>query len=441
MSLVRTARRLLGQCHLIYRDPEKFLRNLKQVTNKAMFLDQLLDMPQIRKLDVSIVSTAEGARPDPVLNVLLPRIGRLGMTGGPNTVLLIGALLAHGGVTVRFISCDVPIESNTEWFWNHLAQLTGIPGRPAGAILQDSFAIPLQVGADDLLLASFWTTAYQAADMLAKMRRDSFIYLIQDFEPGFYPWSSRYALAAASLNLKFHAVINEQALADFLFESRVGQFSHPDFRHQCTVFEPAVDGRLFKPAVAKAARPRRLLLYARPTNPRNLLGLSVAALRIATVLPSFAKGWEFLAIGARGSLPPIPLGAGKILREAPWKDLAGYAALLQESDILLSPMLSPHTSYPVLEMAACNRIVVTNSFATKTAARLVALSPNILAVDATVDGFVQGLVAAAERVEAGNASATFLELPGTWEEALAGVNDVVRELLAFVPDAVCSSGS
>ncbi len=434
-------RSLLGQLHLSYRNPQEFLRNLKQVTNKAAFLDQLLDMPEVRTFDVGIASTIDGLPAAAALNILLPRIDRSGMTGGPNTVLLIGALLAHGGITVRFISCDVPLNPDMNWFWTHLAQLTGVSERPAGAVVQDAFGVPLQVGADDLVLASFWTTAYQAADMVAKMRRDQFIYLIQDFEPGFYPWSSRYALAAASLNLKFHAVINEQTLADFLFESRVGRFSYPDFRKHCTVFEPAVDDRLFRPAKAHGRRPRRLLLYARPTNPRNLLGLSVAALRVVAALPLFADGWEFLAIGARGSLPPVPLGAGKILKEAPWKDLAGYAALLQASDILLSPMLSPHTSYPVLEMAACNRIVVTNSFATKTAAYLAALSPNILAVEATVEGFALGLVAAAERVEAGGTAESFLKLPNTWEKALVNVSDVVRELLSSAAGTGCLSGS
>ncbi len=355
------------------------------------------------------------------------------MTGGPNTVLLIAALLAHDGIPVRFISCDAPVASDTDWFWIHLAQLTGIADRPSGAVLQDAFTSRLQIGADDLVLASFWTTAYQAADLVSKTRRDQFIYLIQDFEPGFYPWSSRYALAVASLNLRFHAVVNERTLADFLFESRIGRFSEPDFKSHCTVFEPAIDRRLFAPAMISRRQLRRMLVYARPTNPRNLLGLAVAALRTAIATPAFAGHWEFVAIGARGSLPSVPLGAGRILKEAPWRDLAGYAALLQDSDVLLSPMLSPHTSYPVLEMAACNRIVVTTSFATKTVAYLTALSPNILAVEATVEGLTQGLVAAAERVEAGQVAESSVRLPDTWEKSLTNVNSLVRDLLA-VPD-------
>jgi hypothetical protein len=236
------------------------------------------------------------------------------------------------------------------------------------------------------------------------------------------------------LGLPFHAVINEATLAGFLFERGFGRFADADFHSSCTVFEPAIDRDLYKPVATVAARPKRLLVYARPTNPRNLLGLAVAALKAVTVSPGFAEDWEFLAIGARGSLPPIPLGNGRVLREAPWQDLAGYARLLQTSDILLSPMLSPHTGYPVLEMAACGGVAVTNSFATKTPAQLSALSPNILAVDATVEGFAMGLAAAAERIATGVHSMLPLKLPDTWDVALAGVQQTILSLLAYASD-------
>ncbi len=424
-SLGKLAGKSVAQLRLLRRDPEEFLRNIRQFTDPAAFLARLLDMPDIPPLRVEVVS-----RGNATLNVLLPSIGRLGMTGGPNTVLMIGARLAHAGIPVRFVSCDVPLTSDTDWFWVHLAQITGILGRPARATLDDACAAPLRIGADDLFLASFWTTAHQAAAVLPRTRRTRFIYLIQDFEPGFYAWSSQYALALASLDLPFHAVINEATLADFLFESRVGRFADAEFRSSCTVFEPAIDRQLYKPVPANAARPKRLLVYARPTNPRNLLGLAVAALKLAAAGPGFAGDWEFLAIGARGGLPPIPLGSGRVLQEAPWRDLAGYAALLQASDILLSPMLSPHTGYPVLEMAACGGVAVTNSFATKTPMQLRALSPNILAVDATVEGFAAGLAAAAERIATGRDPIAPLNLPGTWDVALAGVQQTVLDLLA-----------
>lgn len=428
--LGKLAGKSAAQFRLLRRNPEEFLRNIRQFTNPPAFLAGLLDMAEIPPLSIEV--DPNGAAVSTVtLNVLLPSIGRNGMTGGPNTVLMIGARLAHSGIPVRFVSCDLPLAAETDWFWAHLAQLTGIPGRPAKATLNDACATPLRIGADDLFLASFWTTAHQAAAVLPRTRRKRFVYLIQDFEPGFYAWSSRYALAMETLGLPFHAIINEATLADFLFESRVGQFADNNFRSSCTVFEPAIDRRLYQPVKTHVTRPRRLLVYARPTNPRNLLGIAVAALKQAATRPPFADdNWEFLAIGARGSLPPIPLGDGRVLREAPWRDLTGYARLLQTSDILLSPMLSPHTGYPVLEMAACGGLAVSNSFATKTPATLRALSSNIIAVDPTTEGFTTGLAAAAERIALGFDHMTPLDLPDTWDDALAGVQRTIHDLIS-----------
>jgi protein gp37 len=83
-------------------------------------------------------------------------------------------------------------------------------------------------------------------------------------------------------------------------------------------------------------------------------------------------------------------------------------------------MLSPHTSYPVLEMAASGGVTVTNIFATKTKARLEAMSANIIAVPATEEGFTRGLIDAAARVARGVDIAAALNLPGTWRESLSG---------------------
>ncbi len=52
----------------------------------------------------------------------------------------------------------------------------------------------------------------------------------------------------------------------------------------------------------------------------------------------------------------------------------------------------------MLEMAACGGVAVTNTFANKTAARMAALSPDILAMDATVEGLAEGLRAGARKV-------------------------------------------
>ena len=59
-------------------------------------------------------------------------------------------------------------------------------------------------------------------------------------------------------------------------------------------------------------------------------------------------------------------------------DLDAYAALLRESAIGISLMVSPHPSYPPLEMAHLGMLVLTNRFAAKD---LATWHPNITAVD------------------------------------------------------------
>jgi O-antigen biosynthesis protein len=120
-----------------------------------------------------------------------------------------------------------------------------------------------------------------------------------------------------------------------------------------------------------------------------------------------------------------------MLRNAPWLDYAGYADLLRNADILLCLMLSPHTSYPVLEMAACGGLVVTNSFACKTADRLRRISPNIIAARPTIEGIAASLVEAAQQVTAGYDRFAPLDLPGSWEASLGNVAKAVSEWFAI----------
>jgi hypothetical protein len=225
----------------------------------------------------------------------------------------------------------------------------------------------------------------------------------------------------------FHAIINEATLADHLFSSSIGHFGNAAFRQQCTVFEPALDKQIFYPSTTqRGTGPRRLLVYARPSTPRNMLGLAVAALNKAAASGAFAGNWEFLTLGAQGRLPDMSLGQGRVLRNAPWRDYTGYADLLRTSDILLCPMLSPHTSYPALEMVACGGLTVTNVFSTKTAERLVALCPNIIPVAPTIEGFTEGIVEGIERITDGRDDYAPVSSPATWNESLDAVYRMVR---------------
>ncbi len=407
---------------LLRHDPEAFGANLLQFTDPARFqaktLDVMTAVPLHARIDPAL-------RDSPALNVLQPILSPESMTGGPNTIVNIAFWVAKHGIPVRIMTTRADPGTDPEWFWRHLASVTGDASRPPTLSVAPANdpANPRPIGARDMFLATHWTTAQQVKTWLPRMETKRLFYLIQDFEPGFYAWSSNHALALETYGLDHIGVFNERFLYDYLLTQGAGRYADPAFARQGLVFEPALDRALFRPP----ERPhppgkRRLLFYARPTNPRNMLGLGVAALRKALADPAFQRDdWECLAIGSRGSLPPITLAPGKVLTPAPWADYAGYGRQLREADVLLCPMLSPHTSYPVLEMAASGGLAVTNTHATKTAAALQALSANIVAVPPTEEGFTAGLIEAAQRVQAGVDINAPLHLPADWRTALADV--------------------
>ena len=412
---------------LLRDDPERFGRNMLQYTDRAKFEAGLVDILAQPPLHVQV---EPGLRP--ALNVLQPVLSPDAMTGGPNTIVLLAALVAETGTSVRIVTNRPGHRPDPAWFASHVASLLGRQAPPGlQVVVASDAASPATAGMDDLWLATHWTTAQSLRPALTRMHRRWFLYLVQDFEPGFYAWSSNYALALETYAMPHRAVINEAFLAEHLREQKPGLYADQGFIDtRCKVFEPAVDRRLFYPPAQRdqgaagqpadaMPGPRRLQFYARPTNARNMLGLGLQALRTAIDMGVFRGDWEFISIGGRGSLPNLALGGGHTLRPAPWASYAGYSDTLRQADILLCPMLSPHTSYPVLEMAACGGLVVTNTYGPKTAEALNALSPDIIGVEATVQGLAGGLQAAVARC--GGQRQDRLTLGADWDAALRPV--------------------
>ncbi len=412
-TLRRLPSRLSGQWALMRRDPERFGHNLLQFTDPALFEQRLLDVMNAVPMQVRVLPGGP-----PRLNILNPALTREGMTGGPNTIINLALRIARLGVPVRLVTTVETSRLEPAWFRRHAAQLLGDANPPDVPIVSAADpAHPLELSPRDVFVATHWTTAQQLKPVLPRLAVRQFFYLLQEFEAGFHAWSSNHALALETYGLDFWPVFNEALLADYMLTQPFGRLSAPETRARATIFEPAIEERLFHPPAEVRTPRRRLLFYARPSNARNLFGLGMLALRQASAAPEFA-GWEFLSIGGRGGVPPLALGGGHRLNPAPWLDYEGYAQSLREADVLLCPMLSPHTSYPVLEMAASGGLAVTNSFANKTEAALEALSDNILARAPTVEAMAEGLVAAARRVNEGHPRQASIHLPRDWALSL-----------------------
>jgi hypothetical protein len=372
------------------------------------------DGPELVPPVTTEVVAADG-RPASLV-VLIPSLELRKLTGGPNTILNLGASVAARGIPVRFVATHGPAASPEE-LDTHLRTLTG--RAEALPVTFESIAASrrLRVSRNDVVLATWWPTAHIAAGTLEPTGAREFLYLVQDFEPAFYPWSTNYALALQTYAMPMRAIFNTSLLRDHLVAGRMGRFATTEPDAISIAFEPAVDRELFRPRPADG--PRRLLFYARPSKPRNAFELGLAALRRAVRDGAFDGGWEFWSIG--DAVPDLPLGRDAVLRPMPWRSLPGYGELLGGSDVLLSLMLSPHPSYPPLEMAAGGGHVVTNSFGVKTAEALAAISPAIHAVAPEVAALAAALADAARRPR--RTVATPMGLPATWTEALDPVAD------------------
>ena len=356
----------------------------------------------------------------PALNVLVPTLSIRGMSGGPNTAVNIACRLAAAGVKVRLVSTSAPLDADHIPFWSHAAKLVGFDPRDYKVELIDASyrAKPFVIGENDLFMATAWWTAQAAKYAVRHATQQRFLYLIQDYECLLHPASTEQALASETYNLNYLPIINTSILYDFFVENRIGRFSDQEFAAQAFVFEPAIDTELFFPPTEGTTSTRggkkRLLFYARPTNgERNLFALGVAALRKLVSEGKMSDGdWEFCGMG--DPFDPVPLGAGCWLKALPWKGLANYAQQMRDSEVLLSLMLSPHPSYPPMEMAACGRPVVTTTYGTKNKARLQAISHNIYPVEPTVEGIAEGLLSAISN--GGRAEPT--NMPTSWSKSL-----------------------
>lgn len=306
---------------------------------------------------------AQGLR----LNLLLPTLNPGRTFGGARTALdLFDAVAAH--FPRRRIVTITPLSE---------VGLAGLPGfrriepdedapddRQVVALPRGETAA-LAVGPEDVFLATFWTTAelairiakWQAAEFARPIR--PFAYLVQDFEPGFYAWSAQSELARGTYasDVPTLAVFNTSLLRDYFAGEGLrfaGEFA----------FEPRLAAAL-RPFLAEAPRERqrRIVVYGRPETPRNAFPLIVDGLRAWAAADAKATSWTVESAGR--SHPPIDLAAGLRLRSLGKLDLDAYGRLLRESAVGVSLMISPHPSYPPLDMAHLGMLVATNRFAAK----------------------------------------------------------------------------
>lgn len=352
------------------------------------------------------------------LVVILPRVSTATFSGGPNTVLLFAAEIAKAGYDIHCLSQSPPTCSN-DVLRAHLRDLLSLDAETADHFRVSCMSEPFKLHSNDRLCASAWWTVPVAEALAEQMESQRFFYFIQDFEPLFYPWNEMHAKAVLSYEANFLPVMNEPCLADFFFNFKPGRFAEPTFQREALVFMPAVDRKHFYPEPRKGKH--ILLFYARPSAPRNLYHYGMEAMhRLVLEGLITADTWEIHCMGEETIVPTV-LDNGVVTRIIPWLSFADYAARVRQASVGLSLMLSPHTSYMPLELAACGVPVVTTTYINKNTALLESISPQLIGVEPTVEAIVNGLRTAVLHAMTEEPHKDALQVATLWTEAFAPI--------------------
>jgi O-antigen biosynthesis protein len=372
-------------------------------TDATSVQDDINLEPTIWELIPNSIEKCRRAPTGSRLNLVIPWMSKKRIFGGgPATAVRLFQRLAGNFPDARIV---VTHETRSEFDFADWPQWTADDGRgaPRSMIFLGDRTTPLTISAEDYFLATFWSTAVyvkSAIALQAELFRVSdrrYTYLIQDYEPGFYPWSARYAYAKSTYRdlERVIAVFNTSLLANYF--ARNGLCFQERY-----IFEPMLHPHLRKGRMHPSAphKERLILVYGRPSVARNDFDFVVHTLRIwAREFPSAAQ-WAVVSAGESHS--DVPLGKNCVLRSGGQMTLDEYANHLSRCWAGLSFMFSAHPSYPPLEMAEFGAWVVTNRFANKDPS---ILAPNIIGVDdVRPDEAAAKLAWCCEQYEPGRAS-------------------------------------
>ena len=347
-----------------------------------------------------------GVRPDPNpkprLNLILPTLQPAKVFGGMTTALRIFDELCHelrDRFDVRLITTtdQVDMEATTAHPRYRLVALDAVDDTLGRVIVDatDTESGELTVRAGDVFVASAWWTAVHAYRLQEAQQRchgvgRPVVYLIQDHEPDFYGWSSRYGAARQTYatGRPTLALVNSEELARYMSAS----YGIEDGYVIPFEINPVIACRL-----QSSPKERVILVYGRPNTPRNCFEVLWRALQVwQQSAPTTASRWRIVSAGEAFDTRLLPHldnleVTGKLA-------LADYAELLSRASVGVSLMMSPHPSYPPLEMASAGLVTITNDYATKDLSQR---SPNIISVaHVTVDAVSDALATAVARAEA-----------------------------------------
>lgn len=305
------------------------------------------------------------------INLLVPSVDSKVVFGGISTAYkFFEEFCQKNGIQKRIIVTDDQVDVKT---------MIDLPGyvivEPEDDITEGDQIVgmgnrankTIPVFKNDIFMATSWWSAYIAFEVLRwqadRYKQDvkKLIYFVQDYEPGFYPWSSRYLMADSTYksDVPTIAIYNSYVLSEY-FKKNGYQFANEFY------FEPTLNSELKKVLMSyKNSLPRKkqILLYGRPSVQRNAFELIVDALKIWCDMQEDIDEWRIISAGE--VFDNIELKNGKKIEVLGKLSLEEYAKTMLETKVGISLMVSPHPSYPPLEMSTFGIKVITNTYDNK----------------------------------------------------------------------------
>ena len=262
----------------------------------------------------------------------------------------------------------------------------------------------------DLFLTTSWWSTVSTRQSVPRAR---IAYLLQEDERMFYPFGDDHLRCSETLaDPGVLYLVNSNLLLAHLREQNLAPGA--------VAFEPAFPDQVYRRGGARQAGGKRgFFFYARPWNARNLYwrGLEALCAAIEEGVLDPAE-WDFHFAGHGAAPLALPRGAKALFPgPMPWPR---YAAFIAGMEAGLSPMYTPHPSYPPLDLAAIGAAVVTNRFGLKR--ELDSYSANIICTDPDVPSLLAGLrraAALADDPAARAANAARDGLQRDWATAMA----------------------
>ncbi|HLZ72522.1 MAG TPA: glycosyltransferase family 2 protein [Dehalococcoidia bacterium] len=339
------------------------------------------------------------------INILVQMLNSSYFYGGYITVGGLAVALAGEGYSVRIVALEAAgeVPASERRKIESFSGLSELFSR-VEVVQMLGRTEPLDASDGDLFIATSTWTAWVAHAAAQRLGKENFLFLVQEYEPLFHAAGALSAFTRSAYALPHRAIFSTALLRDYFMRRRIGVFCRgPEYgmEHSMLMLNPVTDVGTVSHEPLRRRSSRRVLVYARPEQhaERNMFELAVLGLSAAIDRGVFDRSWEFFGVGKQDGPGRLRLAGGRELHLVPRLDQDAYRDLLREHDVGLSLMDTPHPSLVPIEMATAGMLVVTSTFANKTAAALAEISANLIGVEPTVDCIVSGLAVAVRRVD------------------------------------------